>query len=93
MWCGCYAYEDVALMACIATNGYHSYVEYYWKQPPNNLNIEEGPLLYRKKPGAYTCLVTSNDFELCTVEFCVSGKYHSGHWALSILLYTCSSEW
>ena len=71
-WNGCYAIERVALLACVALNGYHSGAIYSWEWD-DGIVQNSTPLLYSTAVGIYTCTVTHEQF-LAKCQFKVEGK-------------------
>lgn len=61
MWTGVkFSQQDhVALLVCVALNGYHSVVSYQWSEDGVEMKGETYPLLYTSVIGKYTCRVTS----------------------------------
>ena len=61
LWTGVNLSQDdhVALLMCVAVNGYHSVVSYQWSKNGAEMNGEVYPLLYISAFGRYTCRVSS----------------------------------
>ncbi len=57
--------NPVALMACVAINGYHSVASYQWSRDGITLSEESSSILYCGTPGNNTCAVTA---EGCTAK-------------------------
>ena len=76
LWCGCYTSqrEHIALLACVALNGYRASADYIWEF--NNLRVasHDTPLMYCNQVGVYTCYVTCDDRTACR-QFKVEGIY------------------
>ncbi len=52
---------DVALLACVALNGYHSLTTYKWQS--NEIDLDEcSPLIYVTECGLYTCHLTTGKY-------------------------------
>ena len=73
VWVGAYcsALDGLAVLACVALNGFHSVVHYGWRRNGNVMPGEDKPLLV-SGPGAYECLVAHGSLTL-TRKFLVSG--------------------
>ena len=62
IWTGCYTCpsDDLAVLCCVATNGYHSQVSYSWCH--NELSLGEStPLMYCSTSGAYKCTIQGDE--------------------------------
>lgn len=47
--------DHVALLVCVALNGYHSVVSYQWSEDGVEMKGETYPLLYTSVCGKHTC--------------------------------------
>ena len=73
MWDGCYASKShVALLACVAIDGYHGSAKYVWEYNGIRVSTHDTPLLYCNEIGKYVCYVTCCDRTTCR-EFKVEG--------------------
>ena len=62
LWCGCYSSKSgVALLACVAINGFHSSAKYMWEYNGLRVSSHDTPLLYCNQLGKYLCYVTCCD--------------------------------
>ena len=61
LWTGAEASQQdyVALLMCVAMDGYHSLVSYQWSRNGADMTGEIHPLLYTAMVGKYTCKVTN----------------------------------
>ena len=61
MWTGIEVSQQdyVALLMCIAVDGYHTVCSYQWCKSGYNLTDEVYPLLYATSVGEYECSVTT----------------------------------
>ena len=50
--------SSVALLMCVAVEGFHLLATYQWSQDVSQIVDEVYPLLYTTKPGKYSCLVS-----------------------------------
>lgn len=73
VWVGgyCSAPNELALLACVALNGFHSVVQYCWRKDENIMPGEDKPLLVAGA-GTYECSVAYGSLTL-TRKFFVSG--------------------
>ena len=46
VWADGFVAKNVALMMCLAINGYHGVVDYKWRKEGNNEIIETTPLFF-----------------------------------------------
>lgn len=51
--------DHVALLMCVALNGYHSVVSYQWSENGADMKGEVYPLLYTSSFGKFVCRVSS----------------------------------
>ena len=65
-WAGCYAQDGIALLVCVAINGFHPYTVYEWYKDGLKLGDEKFPVLYATASGNYLCrlLGTSDTFAI-----------------------------
>lgn len=77
IWTGCYSspFEPVALLACVAINGYHGTSSYTWKRGVTILPSHQTPLLYCVTTGSYTCNVSCEGFNMSCM-FWIEGIVH-----------------
>ena len=63
VWMGGYscAGEQVALLACLAKNGYHSITTYQWYQNNEIKEKECYPIIYAAEVGTYKCQLQFQD--------------------------------
>lgn len=61
VWTGGYSCERVALLASVATAGYHSISRYQWYKSDEPLVGETCPLFYTEVCGTYMCQVTAGE--------------------------------
>ena len=76
LWTGAEASQQyyVALLMCVAMDGYHSLVSYQWSRNAADMTGEIHPLLYTAMVGKYTCKVT-NKTTSTERHFVVKGIY------------------
>ena len=60
VWTGGFSSDRVALLACVATGGFHSVCSYQW-HTEEDLSGEVYPLFYTSTKGQYTCTVSLED--------------------------------
>ena len=63
VWNGCYlcSDQDMALLCCVAINGYHGCSAYEWRRVEDNVFIGRTPLMYYiAKTGNYVCRVITH---------------------------------
>lgn len=53
VWHDCYSDTRVAVMVCVAMEGYHSLVTYQWLKEDDELSSETFPVIYTSDPGTY----------------------------------------
>ena len=74
VWTGCYSSNGIALLACVAIDGYHGVSSYSWLHDGNSDSIGSTPLLYCANKGTYVSIVTCGNFVTkCTFTF--QGSY------------------
>ena len=63
VWTGGYSCpgERVALLACVATGGYHSTSSYQWFSEEKKLDDEIYPILYATCSGTYSCVLSESE--------------------------------
>lgn len=66
------AVDGVAVLVCVAMNGFHSKMSYQWYSKAGILNMATHPVIYVECPGDYSCVVTGENVEEKQV-FRVSG--------------------
>ena len=76
VWTGGYSCERVALLASVATAGYHSISQYQWYKSDEPLVGETCPLFYTEVCGTYMCQVTAGE-EKKELVFTVEGMIRS----------------
>ena len=57
------AVDGVAVLVCVAMNGFHSKVSYQWYSKAGVLNMAIHPVIYVESPGDYRCVVTGKNIE------------------------------
>ena len=75
MWTGGFSCpgESVALLCCLATNGYHSCSSYTWSLNDEILEDETHAIAYVTSIGLYTCVVTVSGSDKHSFSFNVLG--------------------
>ena len=70
VWTGGYACpgEKVALLACVATGGFHSVAKYAWKRDDHVIAGEDYPILYATCRGKYACMCMLPEEHVFTFE-------------------------
>ena len=53
--------DHVALLACVALNGYHPRVSYQWACDGRQLESETYPILYATAVGKFSCSIVGTD--------------------------------
>ena len=56
--------SSVALLMCVAVEGFHLLANYQWSQDASHIVDEVYPLLYTTKPGKYSYLVSVKNMSL-----------------------------
>ena len=74
MWTGGCVNGDVAIMVCVAINGFHSKASYQWFKRGEVLGGAVHPIIYVETPGDYCYTVTIEGTEEKR-EFRVTGDY------------------
>ena len=75
VWTGGRGGVNVALLAAVATGGYHGVSTYQWAGEKRILEEETYPLLYVTERGVFKCTVSTNPGIKVELKFTVSCKY------------------
>lgn len=76
VWKGGVSYpaeKHVALLACVAINGYHSIAQYQWSFNGYAVLGEIYPVLYTSTAGKYACTITLTEGQTFQFRFSVQG--------------------
>ena len=66
----------MAVLICVALNGFHALVKYHWHRDNLELADDVYPVVYTEASGCYKCTVTGEDGSiLATKEFEVKRKH------------------
>ena len=77
IWTGCYCtqWDRVAVMVCVALNGYHGKATYSWLYNNKEIQGENEPVLYTKCSGFCKAVVTIPSGEVWMQMFEVTGIF------------------
>lgn len=65
--------DHIALLVCVAENGYHSLATYTWQKDGEYLRNENHPLLYVNTVGKFECTVSASSQKIKQL-FMVQGE-------------------
>ena len=65
LWSGGFSQKGIAVLVCVALDGYHPLVTYHWTRDDELLTYSHIPVQYTTREGRYKCTVSLKDGQLC----------------------------